>query len=158
ARLRRSVNPVAGDLRPTDPEDATATPPPLGWQEMLAEAARLAPGDALIADLIDEVQSETAKGVVSGPIYGLSALNAGRNDLYERVPFEGGAYAEVYVEARNRSDLKLFVEDDRGRLVCSDTDVSHIAYCGWRPGMTAGFTIRVENRGPQRANYALMTN
>ncbi len=160
ARLRKSIAPTEGTLRPSEPE-AGGDPQagaPLRWQDMVATAEALAPGDDLIAGLAEDIRAETTKGVVSGPIYGLSSLSAGRADLYERIDFRGGEYAVVYVEAKASTDMKLFVEDAQGRLVCSDTDISHIAYCGWRPAETGSFTIRVENRGPRSAGYALMTN
>ena len=70
-----------------------------------------------------------------------------------------GDYAEVYVEAKETaSDLNLFVRDGRGRLVCSDTDISAIAYCGWRPATSEFFTVEVVNRGPAASSYSLVTN
>jgi hypothetical protein len=157
AKLRKSFAPQPGGPRPVTPGPGAAEPP-MGWDEMLTAALNLAPGDDLIAALVDDVRVETSKGVVTGPIYGLSSLAPGRADVFEGLDFRGGEYAEVYVEARGRSDMKLYVEDAQGRLVCSDTDASHIAYCGWRPAATARFTVRVENRGPVATGYALMTN
>jgi hypothetical protein len=157
ARLRKSFAPQPGGPRPVTPGPGAADPP-MGWSEMLDTALALAPGDDLIAALVEDVRVETTKGVVTGPIYGLSSLAPGRADVFEGLDFRGGEYAEVYVEAKGRSDMKLFVEDAQGRLVCSDTDASHIAYCGWRPARTARFTVRVENRGPGATGYALMTN
>ena len=85
-------------------------------------------------------------------------LNAGDSDSYPAVAFIGGDYAEVYVEAKVTTDLNIAVYDSKGRLVCSDTDASPIAYCGWRPGSTDSFTMTVRNDGPLGATYALMTN
>ena len=72
--------------------------------------------------------------------------------------FKGGEYAEVYVEGRGTSDLNLYVYDAQNRLVCSDTDISDIAYCGWRPAKTAAFSVKVENKGKSGAPYSMMTN
>ncbi len=62
------------------------------------------------------------------------------------------------MEAKAAANLNLSVYDDRGRLVCSDTDISHIAYCGWTPATAGTFTLKVDNKGPTAAAYALMTN
>ena len=48
--------------------------------------------------------------------------------------------------------------DDQGRLVCADTDPSHVAYCGWTPAEDGNFTLVVRNPGATDAHYALMTN
>ena len=156
AKLRKSLAPTLTSRMATDGTPATDTP--LSWQDMLAEAETLAEGDDALIGLIDDVRAEGTKGVASGPVYNIGAIANGKTDTYPLVDFIGGEYAEVYVEAKSAADLNLTVIDAQGRLVCSDTDASHIAYCGWRPSDTAGFMLKVENNGPVSANYALMTN
>ncbi|MBL9057652.1 MAG: hypothetical protein JNJ84_15405 [Rhodobacteraceae bacterium] len=156
AKLRKTLNPAKGSLLAEGA--APVDDAPLGWEEMLASAETLAEGDDTLLGLIDDVRAESSKGVSSGPVYNIGALGNGGNDTYPVVEFVGGEYAEVYVEAKDATDLNLTVYDAQGRLVCSDTDKSHIAYCGWRPDQTGGFVMKVENNGPQGANYALMTN
>jgi hypothetical protein len=149
AKLRKAMVPRA---------ETAGTEAPLGWQEMLARAAALADGDADLLAVIDDVAAESGKGVAAGPVYSIGNLNAGDSDSYPAVAFIGGDYAEVYVEAKVTTDLNIAVYDSKGRLVCSDTDASPIAYCGWRPGSTDSFTMTVQNDGPLGATYALMTN
>lgn len=134
------------------------TEAPLGWQDMLASAETLAEGDEALLGMIDDVRAEASKGVASGPVYNIGSLKNGGSDKYPAVEFIGGEYAEVYVEAKSATDLNIEVYDSKGRLVCSDTDTSHIAYCGWRPAEAGSFVMKVENNGPQSAKYALMTN
>lgn len=156
AKLRKTLN-LTETARPaTDGEAATDTP--TGWQDMLAAAEPLAEGDDILLGLIDDIRAETTKGVATGPVYNIGKIANGKTDIYGKVDFTGGEYAEIYVEAKGATDLNLTVTDAMGRLVCSDTDKSHIAYCGWRPSKTEGFSIRVENRGPNGVTYALMTN
>lgn len=156
AKLRKSINPEKGSLVA---EGGTAGEgAPLGWEEMLAAAEELAEGDEALLAMIGDVRAETTKGVTSGPVYNIGSLGNGGTDTYPVVDFIGGEYAEVYVEAKDATDLNLTVYDAQGRLVCSDTDKSHIAYCGWRPDQTGAFTMKVENNGPTGASYALMTN
>ena len=156
AKLRKTIAPVATDRAALAGEIAGGAP--LGWEEMLASAEPLATGDAALLGLIDDIRVETSKGVASGPVYNIGVLPDGDNDIYPPIEFRGGEYAEVYVEAKSSANLNLTILDDRGRLVCSDTDVSPIAYCGWTPATGGSFTLRVENKGPSSANYALMTN
>jgi hypothetical protein len=156
AKLRKAVAPVATDRA----AKGTVAPEgmPLTWQEMLASAEGLAADDAVLLGLIEDVRAETTKGVASGPVYNLGSLASGADDIYPPIEFRGGEYAEVYVEAKAATNLNLSVYDAQGRLVCSDTDISHIAYCGWTPAEGGTFTLKVENKGPTSSAYALMTN
>jgi hypothetical protein len=156
AKLRKTLAPVAGDRTAIDGMAATGTP--LTWQEMLASAEPLAADNPDLLDLIDDAKVEMPKGVASGPVYNIGSLTNGGGDTYPPIEFIGGEYAEVYVEAKASTNLNLTIYDDQGRLVCSDTDISHIAYCGWTPAEAGTFTLKVDNKGPASAAYALMTN
>lgn len=156
AKLRKELAPVAADRAAVD--GIIGESAPLGWEEMLASAAELAAEDEALMGLIEDVTVEATKGVASGPVYNIGSLGNGKGDTYPPIEFRGGEYAEVYVEARAATNLNLGVYDDKGRLVCSDTDISHIAYCGWTPAAGGTFTLKVENKGPVAADYALMTN
>ncbi len=156
ARLRKTLAPVATDRTPEGGRAVAGAP--LSWEEMLASAETLAAGDEALLALIADARTEAARGVASGPVYNIGQLSNGGGDTYPPIAFRGGEYAEVYVEAKAATNLNLRVYDDRGRLVCSDTDISHIAYCGWTPADAGTFTLKVENKGPAAAAYALMTN
>jgi hypothetical protein len=156
ARLRKTLAPVATDRAATGGEAGEGAP--LTWKEMLASAEALAAEDDALLGLIEDVSAESNKGVASGPVYNIGKLGNGGGDTYPPIEFLGGEYAEVYVEAKAATNLNLAIYDDQGRLVCSDTDISHIAYCGWTPAQGGTFTLRVENKGPTSAAYALMTN
>lgn len=156
ARLRKSLALVASDRAAVDGRAGTGAP--LSWEEMLASAETLAGDDDILLGLIDDARFEGSKGVSSGPVYNIGSLTDGNDDTYPPIEFRGGEYAEVYVEAKDATNLNLTIYDDLGRLVCSDTDISHIAYCGWTPAKEGTFTLKVENKGPASAAYALMTN
>lgn len=156
ARMRKALAPVAGDRAAMD--GVAGEGAPLSWEEMLASAEALAEGDEALAGLIADARVEATKGVASGPVYNIGSLGNGKGDTYPPIEFRGGEYAEVYVEAKAAVNLNLAIYDDKGRLVCSDTDISHIAYCGWTPASAGTFTLKVDNKGPVVADYALMTN
>jgi hypothetical protein len=156
AKLRKSLAPVVGDRVAVG--GVAGKGAPLGWEDMLASAEDLAAGDEALLGLIEDAEVETNKGVASGPVYNIGSLGNGKGDSYPPIAFRGGEYAEVYVEAKAATNLNLTVHDEQGRLVCSDTDISHIAYCGWTPATAGSFTLKVENKGPAAAEYALMTN
>lgn len=156
AKLRKQTNPAVTDRVAEGGEAGEDMP--LSWQDMIARAEALATGDAAMLGLIEDVRAETTKGVVTGPVYNIGKIGGGRTDTYPRIDFKGGEYAEIYVEAKSSVDLNLTVKDAQGRLVCSDTDISHIAYCGWRPAETGSYVLMVKNEGGAATGYALMTN
>ncbi|MEO0939337.1 MAG: hypothetical protein AAFY38_14390 [Pseudomonadota bacterium] len=139
-------------------EDGTAGTAQFDATTMLEAAEELAAGDPLMEGLIEDIRAERTKGVAGGPVYNIAQIAGGRTDTYRAVPFEGGKYAEIYVEARDSSDLNLKIFDAQDRLVCSDTDPSAIAYCGWQPRSDGAFTIAVENTTNRTVTYNLITN
>lgn len=157
ARLRKTLAPAEDASRVAEGAQP-GQGVPLSWQDMAAAAEDLAADDDIVLGLVDDLRAEGTKGVASGPVYNIGSLGPKKTDTYARIDFRGGEYAEVYVEASSAVDLNLHVLDAQGRLVCSDTDRSHIAYCGWRPDAPGAFTFKVENRGNATTGYALMTN
>ena len=161
AKLRKSLNFKQVARTPQQdgtPDTDTQATPPLDWQQMLDMAAQLAAGDDALLALIEDTRVENSKGVATGQVYSITSIRAGGTDTYPPLPYTGGDYAEVYVEGQANTDLNLYVHDAKGRLVCSDTDISAIAYCGWRPAQTEGFTIIVKNKGGAASPYSLITN
>ena len=161
AKLRKSLNFRQVDRSPDSAAATTDMPAPqapLSWEQMLDVAAGLSTGDDALLGLIDDIRSENTKGVTTGQVYSITSIRAGGTDTYPPLPYTGGEYAEVYVEGQSSADLNLYVHDAKGRLVCSDTDISAIAYCGWRPATSEGFTIIVKNKGGAASSYSLITN
>jgi hypothetical protein len=162
ARLRKSVLARRVDIEPQ--KDGPAPEDPrydrlMSWQDMIATALQLAPNDPTIAKLAEDVKFAGTKGVTSGEVYSITTIRAGGTDTYPPMTYTGGEYADVYVEgAKSSADLNVFVKDAQGRLVCSDTDISAIAYCGWRPSKSEGFTVVVTNKGNVPTSYSLITN
>lgn len=156
ARLRKSVEPRAVARSPEDrtPLDGS----PIGWQEMLAAAAPLIEGDPSLTGVAEDIAAERDKGVTIGPVYSIARIAPKGRDVYPALPFSGGQYAEVYVEGPSGVDLNVTIRDSQDRLVCSDTDISAIAYCGWRPVTDGKFTISVDNQSPQGGQYSLISN
>lgn len=157
AKLRRQIDltesPAAlenGSAPATDARGQT-------WQDMLATAKDMAGDDPVFAEIADQIEFETSRGVTIGQVYSKSRVSAGGEDTYAPLPYQPHDYAEVYVEAQG-IDLNIAVHDAAGRLVCADTDISPIAYCGWTPATADQFTITVQNKGRADADYILITN
>ncbi|WP_226779634.1 hypothetical protein [Oceaniglobus trochenteri] len=131
---------------------------PLTWESMLDAASDLNPDDAQMAGLIDDIRAETTKGVRSGRVESYASIRAGGTDTYRPLEFSVGVYADVYVEGSGGADINLYIRDAQGRLVCSDTDISAIAYCGWQPDTAQAYSVEVLNKGRVASAYKLMTN
>ncbi|SIO05936.1 hypothetical protein [Vannielia litorea] len=157
AQLRKGVSIEAVERAGSDGE-ALAGEAPLSWEAMLDAAREAAGEDEAMLSVIEDIRTAGTKGVSTGPVYSISRLAARKTDTYPPLPYDGGEYAEVYVEGGGDSDLNLYVYDAKGRLVCSDTDKSDVAYCGWRPATSEAFTVKVENKGAGTNRYSLMTN
>lgn len=155
ASLRRSIVLEQIQRVPTEGEAGGAL---LTWEVMMDAARDLASADPAMLGVIEDVAAATTKGVTSGPVYNIGKIGPKKNDLYKRVPFDGRAYAEVYVEGKGPENLDLYVRDAKGRLVCTDTDASAIAYCGWTPRATGEFSIDVVNTSGTTSSYTLITN
>lgn len=161
AKLRKSVllEPVERTPEKDMPlPEAVTAEAPLGWQEMLDAALALAPEDPAITQLAEDIAAESSRGVKTGQLYSITAIRNGGTDTYPPLTYRGGEYADVYVEGSGQADLNLFVYDAQARLVCSDTDISAIAHCGWTPAQDAAFTVVVRNRGRSDSGYSLITN
>lgn len=102
-------------------------------------------------------RTHATRGASGGPRASYDSVRAFATDRYN-LTFRGGSYAEVSVVGDGDTDLDLYVYDEYGNLVCSDTGWSDSAYCSWRPRWTGVFGIEVENLGSVYNTYRLATN
>lgn len=162
AKLRKGLDLQETEREPEKdmdpPEEDMGDAAPIGWEDILKVAVAMAPEDEIIASLADDIRSERTKGVKSGQLYSITTIRDGGTDTYPPLVYRGSEYADVYVEGNNGANLDLYVYDAQQRLVCSDTDISAIAHCGWTPAQEAPFTVVVRNRGRGATGYSLITN
>ena len=96
--------------------------------------------------------------VYAGPIGGagcrIEAVQRFATDEY-RVTFYGGQTARVSVSGDRDTDLDLYVYDEFGNLIASDTDLSDQCVVGFTPRWTGKFVIRVVNRGGVYNRYTI---
>lgn len=125
---------------------------------ILARAKALAAGRQDLLALAADVEAMTAKGAVQGAgrIH-WDSVAAHRTDVYD-ITFRGGEFAAVYIEGDGDTDLDLYVYDQNGNPICSDTDYTDRLYCAWNPRWTGPFRIKVQNRGDVWNEYGLVTN
>jgi hypothetical protein len=162
AGIRQQITLTEVDRKPTTEgatgEAAPDSTPELTVDAILEEATSMSGDDEQIAALAEDVKASATKGRSAGPGYNVVTLPGNTTDNYDNVDFNGGEYAEVYAEGSGATNLDLYVYDENDNLICSDTDYSDIAYCGWTPKWTGPFHIEVVNRGDASNRYALITN
>lgn len=161
AEIRSRVTVRSIERRPEQSGEAGAEPTATAdvtVDALLAEAVALSKGDGTVAALADDVKASARKGLVQGAGASRATVRAAGSDWYRRLKFEGARYAEAYVELSGPGTVSMSVFDDKGNLVCRDTNPASVAYCGWMPSTTATFDVRVENRGNGAVPYRLFTN
>ena len=162
AGIRQQITLTEVDRKPKSEgaggEAAPDNTPELTVETILDEAKSMSGDDEQIVALAEDVMASATKGRSAGPGYNVVTLPGSTTDNYDGVDFNGGEYAEVYAEGSGATNLDLYVYDENGNLICSDTDYSDIAYCGWTPKWTGPFDIVVINRGDSSNRYALITN
>lgn len=140
-----------------DKENAKSYKP----EDVLAAGMRLAGDDetllALGARAQKALEESLTRGAVNGPKYAYTRVMAHSSDLY-RVNFYAGQTAEVAVSGDHDTDLDLYIYDENGNLIVSDTDYTDQCYVRWCPRWTGTFAIKIVNRGGVYNQYALVTN
>lgn len=121
------------------------------------KASELAGTNEQLLALIDASSDERAKGRTSGAVSHYDRVLARDTDIY-RISFNGGRRAEVSVVGDGDTDLDLYVYDENGNRICSDTDYTDVTYCSWRPSWTGPFRIEISNLGSVYNAYRLTTN
>lgn len=124
--------------------------------QLLTDAKAIAGDDGVLLALIDDVNSNV-RGAEGGPKYSNSSVNAGGSDMYN-IRFRAGELAIVTVIGDGDTDLDLYVYDNNGNLIDSDTDYSDNCVCTWTPRWTGTFRIKIVNRGRVYNKYVLRTN
>lgn len=144
------------EMRPAPEGDKKVGQVSLDPTKLLADAKAMAGDDGVLLALIDDVNSNV-RGTVGGPKYASSYVYAGDTDVYN-VSFRGGEIAIVTVIGDGDTDLDLYVYDNNGNLIASDTDYSDDCVCTWTPRWTGNFRIKIVNRGRVYNSYLLRTN
>jgi hypothetical protein len=134
--------------------------PQLNVATLLKDAKDLAKGNQTILTLISDVEkttSTTSRGRVYGPAY-VTRKVYGNSTYTDYVLFEGGKLAEVAVVGDGDTDLDLYVYDENGNFITSDTRSGDVCYVSWTPKWQGSFKVVVKNHGSVYNNYTLMTN
>ena len=130
--------------------------------QLLADAKKYAGKDKTVLALAKKVEAEIAsagatRGAVGGAKYGEGRVY-GKDYTDYTAKFWANELAEVVVIGDGDNDLDLYIYDQNGNLIASDTDYTDQCVCRWVPSWTGAFTIRIVNRGAIYSNFAIQNS
>lgn len=94
---------------------------------------------------------------VGGPKGADDSIEAYQTITYN-ASFYGNALARVGIIGDGDTDLDLYVYDENGNLIASDTAAGDRCYVSWVPKWTGRFIIKVVNRGSVYNDFRLRTD
>ncbi len=123
-------------------------------ESLLKQARTLAKGQPAILAMIDDVDAASSRGASDGTSEQVERVRARATDEYI-IRFDGGSRAAVGVSGDRDTDLDLYIYDENGNLICSDTDRTDQLVCEWYPSWTGDFRVRIKNLGNVYNRYTL---
>lgn len=124
---------------------------------LLADATTFADGDANYLALIEGLKNSATRGATQNYSAHHDSVRAHGTDVYT-IRFRGGERACVVVSGDGDTDLDLYVYDENGNLVDSDTDYTDECVAVWTPRWTGNFQIKIKNRGNVYNRYVMTVN
>lgn len=139
-----------------------STPVNFTPSQLIADAKKYAGKDKVVLAYAAQVEknlgkSKQTRGALGGPKYAEQRVYGKDYDIYQ-VKFWASELAEVVVVGDGDNDLDLYIYDQNGNLIASDTDYTDQCVCRWVPSWTGAFTVKIVNRGAIYSNYVIATN
>lgn len=158
------ASPTSGQQKDTEAEEAVAAEDgtkqskvSYDISQLIADATTFADGDEHYLALLEEVQHSGTRGATRNYSAWTETVRAGYTDTYN-IAFRGGETACVVVSGDGDTDLDLYIYDNNGNLVASDTDYTDQCVCTWTPRWTGNFKIKIKNRGRVYNRYTMAVN
>ena len=142
---------VTGNAATTGKDNALSYKP----SQILADATKYAEGNKALLAIIKQMGGE--RGRVGGPTVHDDLVKANTTDVYN-ITFRGGEYARITVNGDGDTDLDLYVYDENGNLIDSDTDRTDYCVATFTPKWTGTFKVKIKNLGNVYNRYRLTTN
>lgn len=158
--------PEAAEKGEAEGEQAEKTTPERSFvpADLLAKAKELAGTDATLLAMIKKVEDKIAAGAegqrgstITGSKVATTRVQAHSYDSYT-VEFRAGEIAECAIVGDGDTDLDLYIYDENGNLITSDTDYTDRCYCRWTPRWQGNFRLKVVNRGNVYNQYTIAVN
>jgi hypothetical protein len=112
---------------------------------------------ALVALCAVSLVSIAQAGALGGGKRTVEQVDAEMTDVYN-VAFYAEQEAIVEVLGDGDTDLDLYIYDENGNLIDSDTDNTDHCVCSFTPKWTGKFVIKVKNLGTVYNEYVIRTN
>jgi hypothetical protein len=151
---------LSGTTTATAGKDRKKTAAEIDAARILSNAQALAGGDKTASARIQALKkrlAEGSRGRVGGAGGGSFRVQARDTDRFN-IEFRGSRTAEVGVVGDGDTDLDLYIYDENGNLIESDTDSTDNCFVSWRPRWTGSFRIEIKNLGRVYNDYVLITN
>lgn len=126
-------------------------------QQLITDATKYAAGDKKLLTLLKHAAESTRGPVGPQPIRQFDVVSANGTNTYS-IRFIGGQLTIVIVCGDGDTDLDLFVYDNKGSLVASDTDDGDDCIVTFTPKYSGEYTIIVKNLGRISNRYCITTN
>ncbi len=134
-----------------------------GVTEVLATARQLAGQSKPLLATIDDLSTAGSRGRLQGPGKEIASIDGGSKDTFS-IDFKGHEKAEIAIAMPDGAGLRLVVNDENDREICSTRNATPIEkgisglYCGWTPAWTGPFKVWVVNGGRDSVKYMILTN
>jgi len=92
--------------------------------------------------------------MASGAVRHTDRVLAGYTDVYHEI-FHSNETVNLWVSGDGDTDLDLYVYDENGNLICSDTDTTDEMLCSWTPRWTGEFRLEIVNLGDVYNQYTI---
>lgn len=119
---------------------------------LLNSAKEFAAGDEAMLSVIEKIAEKNVDH--RGPDAQCDRVYAHQTAVYTKT-FRAGSKAEVLVVGDGDTDLDLYVYDENGNSIASDTDYTDRCYVSFYPRWTGEFIIKIKNRGNVYNNYCI---
>lgn len=116
----------------------------IAWADSVAKAAKKA--------------ASGTRGAVGGPKIDYDSASPNGGTVRYTIAFYGNSFAEIAVNSLNGCDYDLYVYDQNGNAIVSDSSYSSCAYVSFCPRWTGPFFVVVKNRSRYSGAYQLLTN
>ena len=128
--------------------------------QLVADARKFAGKDKVVLAYVNQVEKSLKSGATRGAVgpKGQRDRVYGKDVNSYKVKFWASELAEVCVSGDGDTDLDLYVFDENGNQIGSDTDYTDECVVRWVPAWTGTFIIKVVNRGALYNNFAIWTN
>lgn len=127
-------------------------------EKLLADARELAGDDAILLEMANRVTTQMSQSLRGAGERSFVGTVDAQDYIYIPITFRGGEIGEIYFCGDHDTDLDLYVYDNNGNLIVSETSYSDEGYVSFYVYLTSTFRVKIVNRGGVYNDFILLTN